>query len=76
MVATIECWIDAMVTSERMRRQGIATSLLIAASATAPGEALLSLNVSSRNEPAIHLYKALGFSEFRRQRRLVLFGKV
>jgi ribosomal protein S18 acetylase RimI-like enzyme len=67
-------WIDGLVTSEHVRRQGIATSLMISALEKVPTNASMYLNVSSRNPAAIELYNKFGFSEFQRQSRYVFLG--
>ena len=69
-----EWWIDGLVTSERVRRQGIATSLMISALEKVPTNASMYLNVSSRNPAALELYNKFGFSEFQRQSRFVFLG--
>ncbi|MDD5901633.1 MAG: GNAT family N-acetyltransferase [Lachnospiraceae bacterium] len=58
-----QCYLFGLKTKEAFRRKGMATALLkaIAGDYVQYEGAIMRLQVSSRNEPAEHLYRKLGF---------------
>ncbi len=59
------CFVTNVAVFPKFRRQGIATALIKMASLTADamGTDFISLEVRKSNEPALALYRSLGFEE-------------
>jgi ribosomal protein S18 acetylase RimI-like enzyme len=62
-IAPSTTWIDDLVVKRRLRRQGIGTTLVMAAQNWASSHACrrIVLEMQSKNHPAIRLAKKLGF---------------
>lgn len=59
------CFVTNVAVFPKYRRQGVATALIKMASLTADamGTDFISLEVRKSNEPAVSLYRSLGFEE-------------
>lgn len=68
-----EAYISDVAVAAPMRRQGIGTALLLKAEEVARGwgKHAVVLDVSARNEPAIRLYRHLGYRQERRRTALL-----
>ena len=75
--ATPDCWVEDVYVARSARRTGIGEALVTLAieRAAARGCRRIELDTNEDNEPALALYRRLGFSEFSKGNRSVFMGR-
>lgn len=75
--AAPDCWLEDVYVSAAARRSGCGDALvrLAVESAQARGCRRIELDTNEDNEPALALYRRLGFSEFSKGSRSIFLGR-